>query len=228
MRTKECKYCKEVKLVSEFYNINDKLFKKSPGLYAGNKDYYCKSCRVRSSLNSHWNTDRKKRCSIKGCDRQHYAKSYCRPHYARFTRNGTTDALIGTIKGKQVRKYKRTITRKKANGEQVVYNTIVKRSRVAYLKATYNITIEEFDRMAKNGCQICHDVPERNLHVDHDHACCDKPSSCGKCVRGVLCNRCNMLVDKYESGKMRLDNPRLDKIEKYLSKYEKRRAKIDN
>lgn len=227
MRTKECKYCKEVKLISEFYNINDKQFKRSPGLYAGNKDYYCKSCRNRNSMNSHWNKD-KKPCSIKDCNRPHYAKSYCRPHYSRLLRNGTTDALIGTIKGRQVKKYKRTITRQKSNGEKVVYKTFVKRSRVDYLQSQYNITVEQFEQMAKNGCQICKDVPERNLHVDHDHACCDKPSSCGKCVRGVLCNRCNNLVDKYEKGRMRLDNPALFKVERYLSKYEKKRAKLDN
>jgi hypothetical protein len=29
------------------------------------------------------------------------------------------------------------------------------------------------------------------FHVDHDHACCPGTRSCGKCIRGMLCNRCN-------------------------------------
>lgn len=27
--------------------------------------------------------------------------------------------------------------------------------------------------------------------IDHDHACCDSRTSCGKCVRGITCGWCN-------------------------------------
>lgn len=30
--------------------------------------------------------------------------------------------------------------------------------------------------------------------VDHDHSCCEAPPGCGKCVRGIACPRCNILI----------------------------------
>jgi hypothetical protein len=40
------------------------------------------------------------------------------------------------------------------------------------------------------------------VHVDHDHACCAKATSCGKCIRGLLCSACNTAL-----GMLR-DDPR--------------------
>lgn len=33
---------------------------------------------------------------------------------------------------------------------------------------------------------------DAELYVDHDHACCPGPFSCGRCVRGLLCPACNL------------------------------------
>lgn len=62
----------------------------------------------------------------------------------------------------------------------------------------HNISIDRYREMLdlQDGlCAICQReerVVNRRLTIDHDHRCCDQKSkSCGKCVRGLLCNRCN-------------------------------------
>jgi hypothetical protein len=65
------------------------------------------------------------------------------------------------------------------------------------LRHHYGITADQYDAMAAaqdNRCAICRtDTPggKGRWHVDHDHACCDSRRSCGGCIRGLLCLRCN-------------------------------------
>lgn len=47
--------------------------------------------------------------------------------------------------------------------------------------------------------------------VDHDHRCCPGSKTCGKCVRGLLCSDCNLLL-----GKARDDEKILLKAVGYL------------
>ena len=60
----------------------------------------------------------------------------------------------------------------------------------------YGMTVEDWDALleTQNGrCAVCGDYPEagKSFHVDHDHSCCSGKKSCGECVRGLLCFRCN-------------------------------------
>lgn len=63
---------------------------------------------------------------------------------------------------------------------------------------SYGLTEGKYLRLLadqKNRCAICRtDEPggSGTWSIDHDHACCAKPlTSCGRCVRGLLCDRCN-------------------------------------
>lgn len=54
------------------------------------------------------------------------------------------------------------------------------------------------------GCAICGKKPNggRLFPIDHDHACCpNRESCCGKCIRGILCFHCNVLVGYLEKDK---------------------------
>jgi len=176
-------------------------------------DYYCKECRKSSSLSSHRGGTKKNKCSVKECQRYTYAKTLCRIHYARWDRNGSVEL-------------KYTIKDSYAEYPSMKYES-VRRRRLMY---TYKITLEKYEQMSIGGCEICGENPYEHkiLHVDHDHKCCPvkyvngnarKLKTCGVCIRGVLCNRCNAAVGRYEKGVMRKDYPLKDKIVKYVQKY---------
>ena len=67
------------------------------------------------------------------------------------------------------------------------------------IKDTYGITLEQKAQMLVDQggcCAICQsqDSGGKPWAVDHDHACCPGEKSCGKCIRGILCWRCNSML----------------------------------
>lgn len=63
----------------------------------------------------------------------------------------------------------------------------------------YNLTCEQYDLMLikqDNRCAICTVLFTGRICIDHDHACCPETTSCGKCVRGLLCDPCNVAIGK--------------------------------
>jgi len=95
-----------------------------------------------------------------------------------------------------------------------------------YLKYAYNITPEDHEAMLTaqgGGCAICGTQifggAGEKPHVDHDHSCCNGPRSCGKCVRSLLCSRCNPAI-----ALMGDDPDRLFAAGEYLMKWAMRRG----
>ena len=67
-----------------------------------------------------------------------------------------------------------------------------------HMKSRYSMSVDDYnDLFEKQGgvCAICGEGRlDRRLYVDHDHKCCIGDKSCGKCVRGLLCEKCNWLL----------------------------------
>lgn len=92
------------------------------------------------------------------------------------------------------------------------------KSRLRRVAKTYNLSPQMYqllvDACPKNKkgealCPIC--TKYRIRAVDHDHSCCPGKTSCGKCVRGLLCGNCNTIL-----GRMRDDASALLRAAKYL------------
>ena len=102
------------------------------------------------------------------------------------------------------------------------------RNKGAELRWLYGITPERFAEMLaeqEGCCYLCGEPldteTKRGVTVDHDHSCCRGQRSCGTCVRGLACGKCNAgighfgddpermrrVADNLEMANRRLRNP---------------------
>ena len=89
----------------------------------------------------------------------------------------------------------------------------------------YRMTPDVFRAMLAQQCDVCAACSEpfgdgrsKEPHVDHDHKCCAQVPTCGKCTRGILCGRCNIVLGLLEEKPRLLPQYLLD----YLSNFERK------
>jgi hypothetical protein len=100
----------------------------------------------------------------------------------------------------------------------------------------FDISLDEYwERLARqaDACDICGTLEPRTrggrfFAVDHDRDCCPGAKSCGKCVRGIICNRCNTYVIPVYQGRQvgNIDAEYLF-VRAYVNEYIIRRAVSD-
>jgi hypothetical protein len=68
----------------------------------------------------------------------------------------------------------------------------------------YGLTPEKLREMLEQQyykCAICSkSFYEHVPHIDHDHTCCPGHTSCGDCVRGLLCQDCNRGLGQFHDA----------------------------
>jgi hypothetical protein len=74
------------------------------------------------------------------------------------------------------------------------------------VQSVYGISAQQYAALLEfqgGRCAICRRATgaRKRLAVDHDHSCCRGPSSCGRCVRGLVCGPCNDVLAHFRDDR---------------------------
>ncbi|MGW9426659.1 endonuclease domain-containing protein [Streptomyces decoyicus] len=178
----------------------------------------------------------RKSCRVDFCIRTESAKGYCAAHYKQVAAGNEPTRI-------RARRTAQEVARMRASGYGRCYEceevVAVERFRtsggtglsgvcndcqnIRTRLARFKMTKHDYDELlAFQGgkCAVCtSDEPLGKYdewHIDHNHACCPRGTTCGECVRGILCSECNIRgVTWYESLPVRLQT--FDLLNGYLN-----------
>jgi hypothetical protein len=118
---------------------------------------------------------------------------------------GTNSSCKECVNNASLTHYHNTKTREKLDSKLPYYRKYYKENKEKWreygLNKKYDLTTEEFEKLAENGCHSCGSTDK--LCVDHNHIT--------NTVRGILCHNCNTAL-----GLLNEDSTRILKLAYYL------------
>lgn len=142
-------------------------------------------------------------CSVGSCDRSAYRnRNYCSAHQGRVNLHGDPLAdkplMNFYAKGAYGPLCLLKYCSSPIDGNQPLCSGHSAQSRKYHIDVDCLVELYEF---ADGLCHICRDEP--GTSIDHDHSCC-VAWSCGACVRGLLCSRCNSGLGYFRDSSINL------------------------
>lgn len=145
--------------------------------------------------------DCRKRCAVEDCNRPPAkATGLCGAHYQR-SRKGTdlTVPIRQYETGERLCKVEGCGKKRVARSASYCAPHLHAHTLPYHRLWRYGLTSEAYEALLvaqRARCAICGTDDPRDARVtlwtvDHDHACCPGPRSCGRCIRGLLCGPCN-------------------------------------
>lgn len=125
-------------------------------------------------------------CIASGCNDKVHGKGLCKKHYMRYFRHG--DYSVGS---RFVPPKTCFVT---SCGKKPHTKGFCASHKYIYING---LTADIYDKMLCSqgyACRVCRRDFVKTPHIDHDHECCSGRQSCGRCVRGLLCQQCNMML----------------------------------
>lgn len=161
-------------------------------------------------------------CSVDGCDRESRTKGMCGMHYTRTWLGQDVEAPLRITAKPGTRTARDEEGRKQCSEceqwkPESAFGPMGKSgdglraycrecARSVTMRQKYGISLIEFDmHFAAQGyaCAICESTDPKGRDwwcVDHDHACCPTATTCGKCIRGIVCDSCNVGLARFDDS----------------------------
>lgn len=164
-------------------------------------------------------------CNEEACERPVVARQLCRAHYSRWYQVHRPPELrkprVPRLQPDGLwncSRCKRNLPAEdfhKAHGSHTGRRQMCK---ICSRVISYGITRDQYLQMIEDQggkCGICGNDPGfKGWQIDHDHSCCNQRSGCGRCVRMLLCERCN-----HGLGHFKDDPEVLEKAAQYVREF---------